>query len=271
MPARRGRAVPPALLGLLSLLPLPAGAAPVLGVSGAVEATAPRLLVRVTVSNTGDAAAEPLTVEGELLGATDSVRLETGVGKGTRRDLLLAFAGDPPLPGVYPLALHLEHPAAGGTASLRAYLLLALGAHAPPAVSLSAGPASLDTAGPLGVTLASADGRPHRARVRVLLPRGLRTGRPEAEVDLGATGGRRLEFPLLRAGAPRGTRQGVVVLAEVSDGRLHRTSVTTGVVEVLPDPALLPRLRRPLAGLALLLVLAAVAAEWRRWRGSCAA
>jgi hypothetical protein len=120
---------------------------------------------------------------------------------------------------------------------------------------------------PLRVTVASTDGAPHRARVRALAPRGLTTDPPAVSVEVPGSGEVTAELPILRGGAPRPSRQGIVVLAETDDGPEHRTAVATGTVDVAPDPARLPHLRRLLAAVALLLVLVAGLAEARRaWR-----
>jgi hypothetical protein len=74
-----------------------------------------------------------------------------------------------------------------------------------------------------------------------------------------------------RSSAPRGTRQRLVVVAEPLDveGRPGRAATAATAVlsaEILPDPAWMPRLRRPLGVLALLLMAAAALLELhRRW------
>ena len=61
----------------------------------------------------------------------------------------------------------------GAVASQAAYLLLALGANPPPAVRVFVGETTIETRGRVPVSLESADGRPHVARLRLLTPRGL--------------------------------------------------------------------------------------------------
>jgi hypothetical protein len=112
------------------------------------------------------------------------------------------------------------------------------------------------------VTVASADGQPHRIRLELYAPRTLR-GEEAVEVDVPAAGGVRAELPVARTGAGRSTRHGVLVVAEAMDGEQTRTSVGQGVVEITPDPAWLPRLRLPMSVLAALLLLAAAFIEWR--------
>ena len=110
----------------------------------------------------------------------------------------------------------------------------------------------------------SADGAPHRARVRVQTPAGLQA--PDAaEVDVAATGRVAASVRVWRSSAPRGSRQALLVVAEPLDA--NRPAASQQVfAEILPDPAWMPRLRRPLGVLALLLMAAAALLELRRGR-----
>ena len=216
----------------------------------------------VRLRNAGDAPALPLTVEGELLGERRVARLEQGVAAGQSGEVRLAFPADLPRPGLHALTLLLEWPlgppavpgAIPPTASQRAYLLLSLGATAEPAVKLEPEELLLETRDRLRVDLESADGAPHRVRVRVLTPRGLNVDGEALEAEVPAKGRASVEATLLRAGAPRGSRQGILVVATAADGALERTSVATGIVRIAPDPARLPRLR-PLMVLLIVLLL----------------
>jgi hypothetical protein len=58
----------------------------------------------------------------------------------------------------------------------------------------------------------------------------------------------------------------VLVVVEKTDGPVARTAVTTAVVVVAADPAVLPRFRWALLLLGLGLLCAAGFAEWRRRR-----
>jgi hypothetical protein len=230
------------------------------------------LEVTVSVKNTGDAAALPLTVEGELLGESREARLDIGVGPGVTRHAVLRFPSDLPRPGVHALLLRLEWPVGeapsnGGlipTASQRAFLLLTLGAAPEPAVRLSVLPLRLETRGTLEVGLESADGRPHRVGVRVAAPRGVNVEERETELEVPERGQAKALIHLLRAGAPRESQQGIVVVASVRDGELERSVAATGIVTVEKDPALLPRLRPALWVLAAGILAAAVYLELRR-------
>jgi hypothetical protein len=252
-----------------------AGGEAVLEVGGAIVATSPRLEVRVVVQNHGDRPAAPLDVVGELAGERREARLADGVPAGGSATALLDFPPPRLRPGVHALTLLLEHPVEGApdaasnppVASQRAWLLLAIGASAEPAVTLAPEPLRLDVRGRLVVVVESADGREHRVRLRVLTARGLRSEGEGEDLTLPARGAVRASFPLVRAGAARGTRHAVLVVAESLDGPLARTTVATAAVEVAPDPSLLPRIRTPLAILGLVLLATALGAEvWLRAR-----
>lgn len=111
----------------------------------------------------------------------------------------------------------------------------------------------------------SADGAPHRVRVRVQTPAGLQAPDP-AEVDVPAAGVATASVRVWRSSATRGTRQPLVVVAEPMDGNGARVASQQAFAEILPDPAWMPRLRRPLGVLALLLMAAAALLELRRGR-----
>jgi hypothetical protein len=269
----------------LALLLAPAGARAeaVLDVSGSVVSTFPRLEVRVVVTNRGDRPATPLGVEGELFGERRSARLAAGVPPGGSGAVRLDFAPEVPRPGLHALKLLLEHPVEGPpdgagnppVSSRRAWLLLALGAAPSPSVRLSADPLHLEVRGDLVVRVESADGEPHRVHLRALTARGLRADGEGVEVAVPATGVATVGLPLVRAGAPRGSRHAVLLVAESLDGDLARTAVLAPSpwpsragpwVEVAADPSVLPRVRGAVLALGLLLLAVAVGFEVRRWR-----
>jgi len=240
-----------------------------LDVAGTVVATSPRIEVRVVVLNRGDRPATPLDVVGELAGERCLAHLALGVPAGGSAAVILDFPPPRVRPGVHALTLLLEHPVEGapdaaGTkpvTSQRAWLLLALGATLEPAVTLSPAPLLLDVRGMLGVVVESADGAGHRVRLRALTARGLRAEGGGVDLELPASGAVRASLPLVRAGAARGTRHAVLVVAETLDGPLANATVATASVTVLPDPSLLPRIRKPLAILGLVLLAIALFAE----------
>jgi hypothetical protein len=250
---------------LLAGCALPAAAEVKFDVGGAVESADDALEVRVDLTNGGDAAATTVEVRGELADEVDVVLLPAGVPARETRSLLFRFARVP-RPGVHVLGLRLDYTeaAAAGrtpaTASQRAYLLLSLGENPAPALTLAAGEASISTRGTVPVRLESADGAAHRVLVRVLTPRGLNADAP-VEVEVPSSGAATAEVPVLRGNAPRPSRQGILVVAEVLGGETAQASVAATVVNIAPDPALLPRLRWPLAGAAIVLLLAAVVVE----------
>jgi hypothetical protein len=249
-------------------------AVPKFEVSGVVTTTEDDLHVRVDLKNTGDLPARPLTVSGELFGGKQQARIETGLGPGENGSVTLVFPLAAPRAGVHALPLLLEFPEGGATdaagnpplGSQRAYLLLALGETAEPAVRVEATRIQIEARGGLEVALTSLDREPHRVRLTVYTARGIRVDGPPVEVEVPAQGRVTPVVTLARSGAPRGTRHGILLVAETLDGRLERTSVATSVVEVLPDPGLLPRLRLPLVIFAVLLLAASAALEVRRHR-----
>jgi len=268
---------PRALALSLTLFAAPASARAeaVLDVSGSVVSVAPRLEVRVVVTNRGDRAAAPLEVVGELLGERSEARLAGGVSPGGEGAVLLSFAPASARPGTHALTLLLEHPVEGTpdgagnppVASQRAWLLVALGASPPPPVRLEADPLHLDVRGELAVRLESADGEPHRVHLRALPARGLRAEGGGADVAVPARGTAPAALHLVRAGAARGSRHAVLLVAEATDGPLARTTVLAVPVEVAAFPSRLPHLRVPLLALGVLLVAVALGFEgWRRFR-----
>jgi hypothetical protein len=233
--------------------------------------------VRIVLTNRGDRAAAPLDVTGELLGERREKHLEEGIAPGGSSVVSLDFTASGVRPGLHALTLLLEHPvegtpdAAGNpkVASHRAWLLLALGANPPPPVRLSAEALTIDVRGALLVRTESADGAVHRVRLRALTARGLRPEDDGTELAVPAFGSVAAALPIVRAGAPRGSRHAVLLVAESLDEPLVRTAVATAEVDVAPDPSWLPRLRTPLLGLGLLLLAVALGAEvlWARARG----
>jgi hypothetical protein len=150
-------------------------------------------------------------------------------------------------------------------ASQRAWLLVALGASPPPPVRLSADPLHLEVEGALAVRLESADGEAHQVHVRALTARGLRARGEGAALVVPARGSASTALPIVRAGAPRGSRHAVLLVAEATDGPLARTAVLAVPVEVAPFPSRLPALRVPVLALGFLLVAVALGVEaWRR-------
>ena len=97
-------------------------------------------------------------------------------------------------------------------------------------------PLRLDVRGELAVRLESADGEPHRVRLRALPARGLRAEGDGAEVAVPARGTAPAALPLVRAGAARGSRHAVLLVAEATDGPLARTAVLAVPVEVAAVP-----------------------------------
>ena len=238
----------------------------------------------MVIANPGDAAAVPLDVVGELFGQRREAFVARGAPAGGEAAVVLDFDAGEARPGIHALTLLLEHPIGGASdaagnrpvESQRAYLLVALGPNPAPAVTLEVECAegdqdgscsiSFDVRGEVPVRLESADGEAHRVRVRALTARGLRSTAAPVETEVPATESVSVLIPLARAGASRGSRHGVLLVAETPGGSLSRTAVARAVVEIEPDPSLLPRLRAPLLGLGLALLALTAVAEWRQRR-----
>lgn len=240
-----------------------------LEISGEVQSGPPRVQVRVDLANLGDTPARGVSIEAELLGQHRVSRLEEELPPRVGGSAVFPFEVGDVRPGVYPLALHVQYARSGAaddTVSQRGYLLVAMGANPPPAVRLTVPDVRLETSAPVRVRLESADLRPHRVRLRMLTPRGLQPFGPDPEVDVPAFGSPTAELRVLRGGAPRPSRQGLVVLAETVGEDVASASAAMAAVEVQPDPAWMPRLRWPLIGLAVLLFLATGYVEHRQRR-----
>ena len=227
--------------------------------------------VRVDVRNTGEQPVFNLGVLGEVFGAREEGRHPGEIPPGKTVSVVLRFPDDAPRPGVHAVRLRLEYaegtaPDASGnvvTVSEPACLLFARGQGAPPAVRLSASPVTIDVLGVLPVTLESPDGVAHRVRLRAVTSRALIAEDPE-EIEVPASGTVRVEVPLRRAGALRGSRPGVWLVAEAVDGPVARTSVAAADVKIAKEPGLLPRIRVFLFVLGGLLVAGALLLELRR-------
>ena len=222
--------------------------------SGSVVSVAPRLEVRVVVTNRGDRPAAPLEVAGELLGERREARLADGVAPGRRGRRAPRLRSRERAPGHSTRStLLLEHPVEGPpdgagnppVASQRAWLLLALGASPGARRAPRRGRRSrLDVRGDLARAARERRRRAPTACACARSPRAACGRRATArEVAVPRAGAAPAALPLVRAGAPRGSRHAVLLVAEALDGPLARTAVLAAPVEVAPDPSLLPRLR----------------------------
>jgi hypothetical protein len=236
--------------------------------AGPIAATEDHLDVTVEMRNEGATATGPLDVDGEIFEHHSLASVTEGIPAGEARSVTLRFPPDVPRAGVHPVSLLLDYAAAGtpGTRlSQRAYLLVALGEAPPPAVRVVLGETRLDWAGEAILGVESVDGLPHAVRLRLEGPRGLRVVDPDGEIAVPPRGIVRVPVRIFRGTLPWDTVQGVLAVATTTDGPAARTTVTAGSVRVLPDPAWLPRFRKPLLLVTLLLLGAAAFAEaWKR-------
>ena len=141
-----------------------------------------------------------------------------------------------------------------------------LAAEPPPAVRVFADDVAVLYYGDVRVGIESGDGAPHRVRVRVETPPGLQAPDP-AVVEVPASGRVTTAVRVWRSTATRGTRPTLVVVAEPADGdTAERWPGVSAIVaaDIRPDPAWMPKLRRPLGVVALLLMSAAALMEVRR-------
>jgi len=259
-----------AAIVLLAWLGAPrAEAAARLTVGGSVRSEDGALVVAVQVDNRGDAAVGPLVVSGELASRYDEARAENGVAAGSWTEVALRFPAEIEQAGVHAVALRLDYqspPRTGAWASQAAYLLVALGANPPAAVRITTHEAEVETRGAVPVELESTDGRAHEVRLRLLTPKGLNPFGEAPPVTVPGTGRVAAPLEVLRAGAPRLTRQGVLIVATAVDGGEQSVAVAEGAVVLTKDPALMPRLRIPLLVLAMALLATAIGIEvYRRW------
>jgi hypothetical protein len=109
----------------------------------------------------------------------------------------------------------------------------------------------------------SGDGAPHHVRIRIQTPAGLQAPDP-AEVTVPPTGRVTATIRVWRSSAPRGSRQALLIVAESMDAEAGPAVSAPVFADILPDPAWMPRLRRPMGVLALLLMAAAALVELRR-------
>jgi hypothetical protein len=227
--------------------------------------------VRVDVRNVAQHRLGAVRVGGDLIGSHAEASLgDLEPGQTASGVLTFPYAFEW-RPGRHVLPLSIRYapadaPPKSSPTDVRAYLLLLLAAPAEPAVTVEAAEVTLDLRTQVPVALESTDGRARRVRVRVLTPGGLVAPDPPPVADVPAHGRVRLDVPLLYGAAPRGTPQGILIVAEALDGPWERMALATTTVTIAPDAARLPKLRAPLALASLVLLVAGLVAEWRSGR-----
>ena len=238
-------------------------------VSGTLEPSASGLTVRVGLRNVGAQTAEDVRVEGDLLGSRAVSQVTGTLPAGGAGEARLAFPEAVPAPGVHALVLRLEYESAASPDSAPtglsqwAYLLLAFGGPTAPTVRIDVPAARFTETAAVPVALRSADGRPHRVRLTLYVPRVL-GGVPHAQtVEVPASGEVAAPVRLFRTTASPNTTHGLLALAVTDDGGAVRTAAATAVAHVGPDPAVVPRARRLILGTAALLLALAGVRQWK--------
>jgi len=228
------------------------------------------LRVRVTVRNTGGRPAEDVRVYGELLGDRAAAEITGTIEPGARREVVLPLAHVVPTDGVHALVLRLDYDSVGAAdqaaapLSQWAYLLLAFGTAPSPAITIELPRPRFDETTSVPLTLRSADGRAHRARLSLYVPRGLAAVPYRQTVDVPATGEAVARVRLFRALASPHSTHGLLALAATEDEDVVQTAAAVSLAEVGRDAAIVPRLRVPLLLVAGALVVVGVFRQWRR-------
>jgi hypothetical protein len=220
----------------------------------------------VDAKNTGDERLGEVRVGGDLLGRHASARIgDLEPGHAASAVLTFPYASEwRPGRHVLPLSIDYAGDSDAHRVNLLAYLILPLAASAEPALRVEAPVVSLDIRSRLPVRLESADGQPHRARVRVETPRGLVAPDPPPVVEVPAHGAITVDVLLLHGAAPADSHPGILLVAEALEGPTERMAVATSAVDIGPDPSWLGHLRAPLLLVTLILLVAGGLAEGRR-------
>lgn len=122
----------------------------------------------------------------------------------------------------------------------------------------------LRDAGWLEAKLTSLDGVARRMDLRVEAKGGLRVLCPD-DVVVPADHFVTVSLRVFRGAAPWGTRQAITLVALPRDPDVEwPAAVARAEVQISDDPAWMPHLRWPLAGLGLALLVLAFVVEWRR-------
>jgi hypothetical protein len=241
-----------------------------LEISGALVSMEEDVQVRVDAKNTGDERLGEVRVAGDLIGRHALAKIgDLEPGQAASAVLTFPYASEW-RPGRHVLPLSIDYApnsdAAAPRANLLAYLILPLAASAEPALRIEAPVVSLDIRSRVSVRLESADGQPHRARVRVQTPRGLIAPDPPPVVEVPAHGAITVDVPLLHGAAPPDSHLGLLLVAEALEGPTERMAMATSAVDIAPAPAWLGHLRAPLLLMTLILLVAGGVAEGRRAR-----
>lgn len=246
-------------VGLLLLLnPSPLGASVRLEAEAALEREAPDYIVRIGLKNAGDTDASRLVVSGQLLGETETVSLgELKAGASALAHLRFAARG----PGTHGLVLRLSYPPSpNGTDLLESLYCLPVGNEGKEVIRAKSPSLALETASPWPIQVESVDGRAHEFHLWVAVPKGLGVDPWELRARVGDKGALRLAPTLFRGAIPHNeTVEAWIVLEDDEPG--SRAVIQRAEVKILPDPALLPKIRLALAALFLALLATTLVLE----------
>ena len=236
---------------------------------GTLEPASAGLRVRVTVRNTGGQPAEDVRVHGELLGAHGLAEIPGTIAPGAAREATLDFPEVVPTAGVHALALRLDYDSVASAVSAVplnqwAYLLIGFGGAPAPGLAVEVPRVRLDETAAVSVAVRSTDGRAHRVRLRLYVPRGLAVVPHRQTLDVPASGSARVPVRFFRSLAAPHSSHGVLALAVTEDEDVVGTSAAVSVAEIGADPALLPRVRGAVLAAAAALAVAGIAAQIRR-------
>jgi hypothetical protein len=237
-------------------------------VAGTLEPAPTGLVVRVSLHNVGTGTAEDVRVSGELLGLHAEAEVSGSMAQDARHDARLVFPALAPPAGVHALVLRIEFmsaPTESGMAALSqwAYLLLAFGGPAAPAVQVEMPASEVEEMADVPVTLESADGHAHRVRLSVYVPRGLAAVPPRQTVEVAAAGATVARVRLVRSTAIAGATHGLLAVAVTEGEPAVHTTATTAVARVGAEPGAVPRVRGLMLAVAAGLLGYAAFAQWR--------
>jgi hypothetical protein len=135
------------------------------------------------------------------------------------------------------------------------FVLLTFGAAASAPVRIDVPPVHLGLVRPVPITLTSTDGRPHRVRLELHVPRGFGAVPFRQPVEVPARGPATALVRVVRSSSPEAGSASVLALAATEGEPLVATAVAEAPLEIATRPAALPHLRGGLVVAAGLLLV----------------